>query len=194
MRRSITSEARRRQIVAATVEVLAQVGYGATSFARIAERAGLSSTRLISYHFAGKDELMAAVVQSVVADMGTAVAARMRRERSAAGLLRAYIEGVVGFTATHRAEARALLEIVLAGAIPAGAVSQDAAVTDDLEQILRRGQAAGEFREFDPRVMALVVQRAVDALPFTLAADPDLDCEHYARELVALFDRATRSS
>lgn len=192
--RSFASEARRTQIVAATVEVLAQAGYGGTSFARIAERAGLSSTRLISYHFAGKGELMAAVVASIVGAMGDAVASRMRGERSAPGLLRAYIEGVVGFTAAHPSQSRALLEIVLAGAIPVGAFGQDAAVTDDLEQILRRGQAAGELRDFDPRVMALVVQRAVDALPLALAADPDLDCDHYAQELVALFDRATGAS
>jgi AcrR family transcriptional regulator len=191
--RSLTSYGRRAQIVAATIEVLDQVGYGATSFARIAQHAGLSSTRLISYHFAGKDELMAEVVQSVVSDMGAAVAERMRRQRSSAGLLRAYIEGVVGFTAAHRAQVRALFEIVLAGAVPAAAVDQDAGVTDDLEQILRGGQVSGEFRDFDPRVMALAVQRAVDALPFALRADPDLDCEHYAGELVTLFELATRA-
>ncbi len=191
--RSFTSGARRRQIVAATIEVLHEAGYRATSFARIARHAGLSSTRLISYHFTGKDELMAEVVQTVVADMGSEVAERMRRERSSAGLLRAYIEGVVGFTAANRAEVGALFEIVLAGAAPASAVDQDAGVTDDLEQILRRGQAAGEFRDFDPHVMALAVQRAVDALPFALKADGDLDCEHYARELVTLFDLATRA-
>ncbi len=41
---------RRAQIV-----VLGEHGYGQTSFARIAKEAGLSGTRLISYHFAGKD-------------------------------------------------------------------------------------------------------------------------------------------
>ncbi len=192
--RSLAADARRRQIVAATIEVLDRDGYRGTSFARIAEHAGLSSTRLISYHFAGKAELMAEVVRSVVESMGTAVAGRMQGERSAAGLLRAYIEGVVGYTLAHRAQSRALLEIVLAGAIPAGAVDQDGAVTGHLEQILRRGQADGEFRDFDPQVMALAVQRAVDALPFALGSHPELDGEHYARELVTLFELATRAS
>lgn len=45
----MTATARQAQIVAATVNVIADVGYGKTSFARIAERAGLSSPRLISY-------------------------------------------------------------------------------------------------------------------------------------------------
>ncbi|MEP7024912.1 MAG: TetR family transcriptional regulator, partial [Actinomycetota bacterium] len=50
--RSVTAMARRSQIVTATIDVIAEVGFGQASFARIAERAGLSSTRLISYHFA----------------------------------------------------------------------------------------------------------------------------------------------
>ena len=61
--RSFASEARRAQIVAATMQVIAEDGLAQASFARIAERAGLSSTRLISYHFAGKDELIEAVVR-----------------------------------------------------------------------------------------------------------------------------------
>ena len=39
------------------IEVLAELGYAQTSFARIAERAGISKS-VISYHFAGKDELL----------------------------------------------------------------------------------------------------------------------------------------
>ena len=37
----------------AAIETIAQAGYRDATFARIAERAGLSSTGLISYHFAG---------------------------------------------------------------------------------------------------------------------------------------------
>ncbi|CUR57284.1 hypothetical protein NOCA1120472 [metagenome] len=47
--------------------MVAEEGFARATFARIAERGGLSSTRLISYHFAGKDELVAAVVEHVVA-------------------------------------------------------------------------------------------------------------------------------
>jgi len=87
----VTATARRSQIVAATIEVIADLGYGQTSFARIAERAGLSSTRLISYHFAGKDELIAAVAADVLASIGRYMAQRVGAATSAAGRLRAYI-------------------------------------------------------------------------------------------------------
>src|ERR1700712_2676142 len=100
--RSVTAQARRAQIVAATVDVIAELGYGQTSFARIAERAGLSSTRLISYHFAGKDELITAVADDVIASIGDHLGRRLAAEVNAAGMLRAYIEGMVEFTAAHR--------------------------------------------------------------------------------------------
>ena len=59
--------------------------------------------------------------------------------------------------------------------------------------ILRAGQQAGQFRAFDPAVMATVIQRAVDGLPFLLTAHPDMDLDVYAAELVTTFDLATRA-
>jgi AcrR family transcriptional regulator len=190
-RRSVTTVARRAQIVAATIEVLAETGYRDTSFARIAEHAGLSSTRLISYHFASKGDLIAAVVTQVVEQMAAEVGGRVQAAPDAAARLAAYIEGVVGFTAAHRAPVRALLEIFLAGGLnyntetvreSAGAVAA----------ILRDGQATGQFRrDFDPRVIATAVQRAVEGVVFALGAEPELDSAGYARELVTLFRLGT---
>jgi len=45
---------------------------------------------------------------------------------------------------------------------------------------------------FDTRVMAAVIQRAVDGLPFLLATYPNIDVDAYAREVVTLFELATR--
>ena len=191
--RSSTSTARRQQIVAATVEVIAGAGFAQASFARIAQSAGLSSTRLISYHFTDKDELVAAVVEHVVTAMGEAVGARVAAQRTAADRLAAYVEGVVAFTDEHRTAVRALLLVVLAGALPLGAAGTDDAVPSHLEALLRQGQADGEFRDFDAQVMAVAVQRAVEGLPFLLHTQPDLDCAAFGRELVVLFDLATRA-
>ena len=76
--------------------------------------------------------------------------------------------------------------------MPSG-TGADEAVPDHVEQILRRGQASGEFRGFDPRVLALAVQRSVEALPFALQSEPDLDCAAFASELATAFDLATRA-
>jgi hypothetical protein len=51
-----------------------------------------------------------------------------------------------------------------------------------------------QFRGFDVKVMAAMIQRAVDGLPFLLAADPGIDVASYAAEVVTAFDLATRAS
>jgi AcrR family transcriptional regulator len=189
--RSITGTARRTQIIAATIAVIAESGYSQASFARIAEHAGLSSTRLISYHFAGKDELIAAVVEDVVGSIGAFMAQRVGAEQSAPAMLRAYIEGTIEFIAAHRAPMKALLEILLGGGLSYDA-QDDERVVSHVEAVLQRGQADGDFRDFDTRVMATAIQRSVEGLPFLLHSTPDLDCVAYASELVTLFELATR--
>jgi AcrR family transcriptional regulator len=189
---SVTATARRAQIVAATAEVIAEVGYSQASYARIAAHAGLSSTRLISYHFAGKDELIAAVADDVMSAIGAFMHERVGAESTAAGMLRAYIEGTIEFIAANQARMTALMEIVLNGALHWDGET-DREVVGPLEGILRKGQADGEFRDFDPRVVATTVQRSIDGLPLLLAADPDLDLAAYARELVTLFELGTQA-
>ena len=193
--RSLTATARRSQIVDAAIETIAELGYGQASFARIAERAGLSSTRLISYHFAGKAELIEQIVLETYAAMGEYMATRMEAASSSLGLLEAYIVGVVEFMVAYPTKMKALLGIFLDFRTDDGGRSYDEnteqSTTSRLEDILRSGQASGEFRQFDTYVMAVTVQRAVDGLPFLLEGKPDLDLRAYARELVELFDQAT---
>lgn len=195
--RTFTTTARRTQIVAATIETIAELGYGQATFARIAERAGLSSTRLISYHFAGKDELIGAVVGEVYGTLGRFMTERMADQPDARSELAAYITAVVEFNAEHRTQMQALMAVFLNFRTDEGdSQTYDAdterGVVGTVEQVLRKGQAAGEFREFDTFVMAATIQRSVDGLPFLLRAQPDLDLAGYAHELVTLFDLATR--
>ena len=192
-RRTFTEGARRAQIVQAAIETIAEAGYRGATFARIARQAGLSSTGLISYHFAGRDELIGEVVAKVIGDIGAFMTQRMARVTGPAAALRGYIEGNAEFTAGHRAEMKALLEIFLNGGLPYD-TSAEQAVLSPIEEILRAGQRTGEFRAFDPTVMATLIQRAVDGLPFLLAAQPDLDVAAYAAEVVTTFELATRAA
>ena len=55
--------------------------------------------------------------------------------------------------------------------------------------------APGEFRsDFDAAVMAMAIRETIDAVPRRLANDPELDVEHYGRELANVFDVATRGA
>lgn len=177
--------------MAAAIQTIAELGFGQASFAQIARRAGLSSTGLISYHFASKEELIGEVVAEVVGAIRRFMAERMRDASAPRVALGAYIEGNCDFTAEHRTEMKALLEIFMGGGFDYGTASERQALSP-VEQILVAGEQAGEFRDFDAKVMATLVQRAVDGLPFLLAADPDLDVAAYAREVCTVFDLATR--
>ena len=189
--RTFTEAGRRAQIVAAAIETIAEAGYANASFTRIARRAGLSSTGLISYHFAGKSELMEQVAQEVYAALGQHMTARMSGARGPAQALEAYIRGITEFIAAHRHEMKAVLEIFMNGGIQY-TPDTELVVLSPVEEILSAGQSAGEFRQFDIRVMAAVIQRAVDGLPFLLETHPDIDLGQYADELVTTFTLATR--
>lgn len=131
-RRAAATAARRAQIIAASIATIAELGYRRTTFGRIAERGGLSSTRLISYHFASKDDLVAAVVADIFTSINEFLIDRARedpatrplqnppdtvqrpRNSSGADELRAYITGVVAFVDAHRVRMRALQSIFAA--------------------------------------------------------------------------------
>ena len=187
---SVTETARRAQIVEAAIETIADLGYASASFAQIAKRAGLSSTGLISYHFAGRDELIDQVGQQIIAAITAFMTERMAGVTSATDALHRYIDGNIAFTESHRTEMKALLEIFLNGGFHYDA-DTDRTVTSAVEDILRAGQASGEFRSFDVTVMATLIQRAIDGLPFLLASQPGFDIRMYASEVVTAIDLAT---
>src|SRR5690606_12032407 len=73
---SFIEQARRRQIIDAAVEVIAEHGPAGATFARIAERAEISPA-LISYHFASKAQLMSQVAGSIIEAMDAAITAEI---------------------------------------------------------------------------------------------------------------------
>lgn len=190
-KRTFTETARRGQIVEAAIATIADLGYRNASFAQIAKRAGLSSTGLISYHFNSREDLIEQVVNEVVAAIGSHMAQRLAGVSTASAALRSYIEANVEFIGAHRDQMKALLEIFLNGGFDYGPATEQAVISP-IERILRDGQRSGEFRTFDPRVMATLVQRAVDGLPFLLATDPGLDVQSYGAEVATVFHLATR--
>jgi TetR/AcrR family transcriptional regulator, fatty acid metabolism regulator protein len=193
---SFIEEARRRQIIESAVETFAELGYGNTSLARIAERAGISKG-VISYHFAGKTELMERIVEQVYREIVEFVVPRVGKETTAVGALRARILAVAEYMRDHRAQLLALGEIFNNFRDPDGRPHYGIASNDPIytwqEEAFRHGQETGEFRSFDPRVMAVTVQAAIDDMFAYWATYPEHDLEAHARELADLFERATRA-
>lgn len=195
--RSLAANARRAQLVEAAIETLAECGYGQTTFARIRQRAGISSTRLISYHFGTKGELMDAVMEEVGLRAQRAISHRVVSQTSARGALTARIEAQVEWVARNPSLVRAMSEICMnerdaEGVLRFGVEVTARANVDALEPILRAGQESGEFRQFDTELMALTLKSAIDAAIVRMARPPRLTLAQCVRELTTLAHLATR--
>jgi AcrR family transcriptional regulator len=194
--RTFIETARRAQIVAAAIDTIAEVGYAGASLGRIAAKIGISRG-LISYHFAGKDELMTEVISEVVAQARAYMEPRIFAESTGPGRVRAYIESNLAFMREHRNYLTAVVEILrhrvaTGGPRPVRGPHAEAAARP-LVDLLASAQAAGELREdFDPRTMAIAIRAAIDAAPPLLSVDPEFDIDRYATEIANIFERATR--
>jgi AcrR family transcriptional regulator len=186
-RRQATA-ARKEQIVRAAVALLAERGYQATTFDAICEQAGLSSKRLISYHFSSKDELFAAIAETVVADAATFMRPALDAATGARARLAAFIRANVAFMAAHPEQLRALEQIILNGG---HAWDQHHIESlDALAALFVEGQRTGAFRPGNSQVMAAALRAALDGMHRLLSSG--LEPVECADELVELFDRATR--
>ena len=194
--RTFIETARRAQIVAAAIDALAELGYGQASLARIAEIAG-TSKGVIIYHFGSKDDLVREVVAELSAKGRAYMGPRLEASPTGAGMLRTYIEANMAFIRENRSHVAAVVEIALNARSAHGSPLYDMSIREEgaeaLRQLLVHFQGTGEFRAgFDPAVMAMAIRAALDAVPARLARDPDLDLDHYGRELADLFQIATR--
>jgi AcrR family transcriptional regulator len=192
---TFVTKARRAQIVEAAIDTVADVGYANASLARIAVRLGISKG-VISYHFAGKDDLVAEIVTQVLQQSRAYMQPRIEAQTTGPGMLRAYIESNLEFIRDNPNQLRAIVEIVratFAGARSPLSGNRDAAVPI-LAELLARFQADGDFRpDFDPRSMAMAIRAAIDVAPSRLT-DPEFDIDKYAHETVTLFHLATRTT
>lgn len=195
--RTFTEVARRAQIVGCAADVIAEAGYSNATMAQIARRAGVAKS-VLSYHFADKNELMAELIRTAFATFNQFMEPRLAAQPSARGKIGAYLAGSADYMTVHRSLHLAVLEIAFNAFDPDGrplaATMPLETHKPALEQILRDGQLAGEFREFDVQVMAGLLRSAVThTMVLALRADPALDLAGYASELATAFHLATRA-
>jgi AcrR family transcriptional regulator len=191
--RTFVTSARRAQIVAAAIDTVADVGYANASLARIAVRLGISKG-VISYHFAGKDDLIAEIISQVLQKARAYMQPRIEAQTTGPEMLRAYIESNLEFIRDNPNQLTAVVEIVratFAGADSPFKGNRDGAV-HILADMLARFQDAGDFRpDFDPNAMAMAIRAVIDVAPSRLT-DPEFDIDNYAHEAATVFRLATR--
>jgi AcrR family transcriptional regulator len=190
-RPTITEQARKTQIVTAAIGTIAEQGYAKASFAQIAKRAGLSSTGLISYHFGTRKDLDWAIVTAIYERLTQHMTEAMAGVSDPQAALVAYIEGLINFMKVDPHALQAMLGVVMHGGVEYDAGTERES-TAGIADTLRWGQAEGVFRDFNVEVMATTIQRSLDGIPLAQAANPELDLDTYARELVELFTLATQ--
>jgi AcrR family transcriptional regulator len=195
-RRTFVDEARRAQLIQCAIDAIDEVGYKRATLTEIATRAGITKGAIF-YHFANRDELMNTVFMHVVNAGSEFILAGVRAAETPRDQLRAYVQS---FVASLRVDPRAIrvLFVIMRNLAdenhgrewsPEDLAMQEAAIAP-LQDILRRGQEAGEFGEFDVRSMALMIRGTTEMIPPYLDAYPGLDTEAYGRDLVLFFERA----
>lgn len=192
-KRSFIEEARRAQIVAATIETLAEVGYGRATLAQIAKRAQISPS-LILYHFRDKDALILQTLVEIASGWEGYVATQVAAAATPTEQLRSYMTAYLAYMGTRPSYYAALIEIVFNARTDEGILlyrldDEDSALTL-LIKILTTGQQASVFRPFNMLHMALMIRGAINEF-LTEMHKPGADLEAYTTDVVELFIQAT---
>ncbi|MFI6166771.1 TetR/AcrR family transcriptional regulator [Nocardia sp. NPDC051052] len=202
--RTFTEQARRDQITACAIELVAEIGYPKTSIGKIAELAGVAKS-VVLYYFSTKDELVNTLAQEIFGAAVPVMVPAIEAEETAGGKLRAYILSNGEFIHTHRNHALAMLDMwtsyrsttgqrldqVMAEAAAHKPLQEDSSALD-LAAIFELGQRTGEFRAFAVLPMTIAVRQAIDGAVIQSSRDPGFDVPRYCEELVTIFDLATR--
>ncbi|WP_134086686.1 TetR/AcrR family transcriptional regulator [Mycobacteroides salmoniphilum] len=195
---TFTERARRAQIVAGAIEVLAGAGYPQTSLAKIAEHVGVAKSAVL-YHFTSKTEVIESVMLEVFTRAATAIVPAVHAETTALARLTAYIRANIEFVVSNRVAAIALLEIITGyrsqdglrfDQAAAGAAPPAEFAAMDPEAIFTDGVATGEFSSVSPRFMKNALRAALDGAVWELGRDPDYDAIGYGEQLVDMFAKA----
>ncbi|WP_078315653.1 TetR/AcrR family transcriptional regulator [Mycobacterium sp. D16Q16] len=195
---TFTERARRAQIVAGAIEVLAGAGYPQTSLAKIAEHVGVAKSAVL-YHFTSKTEVIESVMLEVFTRACTAIVPAVQAETTAIARLTAYIRANIEFVVSNRMAAIALLEIITGyrsqdglrfDQAAAGAAPPAEFAAMDPEAIFLDGVATGEFQSVSPRFMKNALRAALDGAVWELGRDPDYDATGYGEQLVDMFTKA----
>jgi AcrR family transcriptional regulator len=184
-RRRLSAEARRRQLIDATVSVLSRCGYQNTSLAAIASEAGVAKG-LLWHYFADGDDLMEQTARVTLAALRETVASDIDLSAEIPQVIRAAIRRAAALRESHRAQLRAVREIVQNLRHPDGTLrfglNEIYEETYTLQAALfRRGQDEGSLRgSVDTRILAVTYQGAVDAMLAYLDSYPGTDADTYA--------------
>lgn len=188
--RTFIEAARRRQIIDAAIEVIAEVGYAKLSFAKIAQRAKISPS-LISYHFDDKRDLVVSLADDINESLEQVLTAASAGAQSYRDVLRQVVMAFIRFADEQRAHLIALSQIA-SGTRDEAATSRIVDSNDAVsgwEELLAEGQRAGEFPAGDIRATALCIHGVLEFIPHELYTNPDTDVDRLSHAIADNIER-----
>ncbi|GIN72919.1 TetR family transcriptional regulator [Bacillus sp. J14TS2] len=185
---SFIAEARKEQIIKATIDVLDEIGYVNVSLAKIAKKAKVS-TGLVSYHFEHKEDVLNQTLLYLIEKQFEYIKERAEKKESAYDQLISFIDASLAYQGTHSVNNIALIEIVFNARTPENVPYYKVSNDDEdplytqLEEILSYGQKTKEFSDtFDPRFVSIMIQGAI--AESILMNGEEFDLEGYKNELI----------
>lgn len=183
---SFIDRARREQIMAACMTVLAEQGYPSASLQRVADQAGISKG-LISYYFENRDALMRETLFNGYERLGQEVMSQVDLSAPPPAVLRQLVLVSARVSLKNSAMQHAMTEIISnlrhEDSEKKLNFSDRDATYAGLEQLYRTGQQTGHFRDFDIRAMAVLHQGAIDSMFLYLSSHPETDAEKFAGQI-----------
>ena len=186
---AVQGAATRKAIVAATIAIIGERGWDTVKTRAVAERAGVPHGA-VSYHFAGKGDLLRVAATEAVTQMFAAPIALAR----AAGGVAELLDGTLGWYSAEGVNdpsVTVLVEVLRAAAhddtlrdrLAAELRAYRAAITDLVERDQRRGVITARPA---PAAVAVVIAALLDGLLVHLLVDADLDAGDAATTIRAL--------
>ncbi|TCK26201.1 TetR/AcrR family transcriptional regulator [Pseudonocardia endophytica] len=172
---TFTERARRDQLVALTVDLVAEHGYRGTSLQRIADAAEISKAAVL-YHFPSKDAVIAAAYEHVIGGLITEVGAAVEAAPDPLAAAETYVDTVLAHLAAHPRHARLVAE----------SLPDDREITEDspssprrwetLTRLISEAAEQGLARDgVDPRTSAIMLNGVVDGVVAAALEDPSID-------------------
>jgi AcrR family transcriptional regulator len=193
---STRSDATKKKLFDATIELIGERGFTATSVDEIVEHAGVAKGT-VYYHFDGKAEL----VEALIADRFAPIAAAFRQAAAAnSDNPRAAIEAIVRAELQFISENTAFFKLLLTEMWREDRVWRETLVLARRElygvisEIVRTGVTGGQFRaDVDPDfgASALFGMTATVAMDW-LAFEPDRPLEHVLSQITSAAFNAIR--
>lgn len=183
-RPTFIEQARRKQLIDITIELVAEHGYAGTSLARIAEGAGITKAAVL-YHFPSKEAVVTAARDQVLGALTGQVGAAVEAA-GAEGAPGAYVRSTIGYVRDHPRHTRVIIEAIGG----AGDRPDPAARWRPLAGLLRAArEARGLSGAADLRTVAIATGGAIDAVITEHLADPEYDTAAAADCLAGALER-----